>query len=296
MDGMKRKAAVFIILGQSNAVGHGVPMREEDRITDPLSNVFGLRRSDNQGFWTDRLYFSGYTSGGMNLGETQDHTYSVPNQLARVWQDAIDGGRYALPDLYIIQIAIGAQGVTKPYMWHPDREMRMKPGKLGEVDISLFPFTCHVFSLLESSFAAMGVDYEIIGLHWRGGEEDTGKRVEVLSEMLTPIYRRILDAFSRQLGDPPIVLHRIAARDRMFDMDASGERYRSMAYINGVFDELAADYPNVSVFDVCRAPQYHPDVRGNGLFIGDAVHFTPEVNRWVAEEILREYVMGRDST
>ena len=272
-------------------------MEEKDIINTPLENVFGLSRKDNQSFDNKELVWSGYTSFGMNLAEEQDNTYSIANCLAALWQNHIDSGNVlGLPDLYIIQIAIGAQGITDGYMWHPDREMRMKPGKLGEVDISLFPFTCHVFSLLERSFAAMGVDYEIIGLHWRGGEEDTGKRVEVLSEMLTPIYRRILDAFSRQLGDPPIVLHRIAARDRMFDMDASGERYRSMAYINGVFDELAADYPNVSVFDVCRAPQYHPDVRGNGLFIGDAVHFTPEVNRWVAEEILREYVMGRDST
>jgi hypothetical protein len=30
-----KKAAVFILLGQSNAVGHGIPMKEEDKIYKP---------------------------------------------------------------------------------------------------------------------------------------------------------------------------------------------------------------------------------------------------------------------
>ena len=44
----KRKAAVFILLGQSNAVGHAIPMAEEDVISTPLKNVFGLSREKNQ--------------------------------------------------------------------------------------------------------------------------------------------------------------------------------------------------------------------------------------------------------
>lgn len=32
----ERKAAVFILLGQSNAVGHGIPMKDEDKIRIPL--------------------------------------------------------------------------------------------------------------------------------------------------------------------------------------------------------------------------------------------------------------------
>ena len=114
------KKAVFILLGQSNATGHGIPMAPEDRIETPLKNVFGLHRDHNQSFETQKLTWSGYTSEGMNLAETQDHTYSVANCLAGKWQKAIDGGK-TLPDLYIVQIAIGAQGVREGYMWHPDR-------------------------------------------------------------------------------------------------------------------------------------------------------------------------------
>ena len=135
------KKAVFILLGQSNAVGHGIPMAETERITVPLKNVFGLHRKDNQSFDIKELIWRGYESGGMNLAEEQDHTYSVANCLAELWQDEIDGGNPdGLPDLYIVHIAIGAQGVTEGYMWYPEREPVLVPGKLGTVNISLCPF------------------------------------------------------------------------------------------------------------------------------------------------------------
>lgn len=41
---MGKKEAVFILLGQSNAVGPNLPMREEDIIKTPLKNVYGLTR------------------------------------------------------------------------------------------------------------------------------------------------------------------------------------------------------------------------------------------------------------
>ena len=285
-----KKAAVFIMLGQSNAVGHGLPMAEEDKILSPLKNVFGLDRKDNQSFETAGLFWSGYTSGGMNLAETQDHTYSVPNCLAALWQKHIDGGNaLGLPDLYIIQIAIGAQGVSEKYMWHPDREKKLIPGVLGTVDISLFPFACHIFGLLEESFAKKGIDYEVIGLHWRGGENDVDVPKPELEQHLEAIYTRLFDAFNALLGTPPTVLHRIVCPDRMNEMDPPGGYLENMHWINRLFDVLALRYENLSVFDPRQAPQFVPDERGNGIFIEDAVHFTPEVNRWVAETVLKNY-------
>ena len=94
------KATVFILLGQSNAVGHGIPMREEDKIIEPMENVFGLSRDFNQSFENTELKWSGYTSFGMNLAEEQDNTYSLANCLAKLWQDEIDkGNKRNLPDL-----------------------------------------------------------------------------------------------------------------------------------------------------------------------------------------------------
>ena len=73
------KVAIFMLFGQSNATGHGVPMSDTDIIKEPLKNVWGLNREPNQSFDTERLKFSRYTSYGMNLAENQDNTYSVAN-------------------------------------------------------------------------------------------------------------------------------------------------------------------------------------------------------------------------
>lgn len=277
------KKAVFILLGQSNATGHGIPMEPEDRIERPLKNVFGLHRDANQSFAVNKLTWSGYTSDGMNLGETQDHTYSVANCLADQWQKAIDSGK-TLPDLYIVQIAIGAQGVREGYMWYPDREPKLIPGKLGKADISLHPFAMHIFSLLKESLG----EYEIIGVHWRGGENDAYEDPEHTYEAVQPIYVRLLEDWSRVLANPPIILHRIVAHERYTDRDPSGRKLESMHIINGVFEEMAEKYDNVSVFDVRSCPYYIPDIRGNGIFKSDMVHFTPEVNAWVAQHILQQ--------
>ena len=147
-----------------------------------------------------------------------------------------------------------------------------------------------IFSLLEESFAAMDTDYEIIGLHWRGGENDVTAAREVLAEGLEDIYSAMLDEFNRLLKSPPVILHRIVCPDRMNDMDPTGGYLENMAIINGVFDRLAETYENVTVFDPRAYPGYDPRVRGNSLFIEDAVHYTPAVNQWVAKEILRQYI------
>lgn len=76
-------------------------------------------------FDNKELKWSGYTSFGMNLAEEQDNTYSLANCLAKLWQDEIDSGnKRNLPDLYIVHIAIGAQGVTEGYMWNLDYEKK----------------------------------------------------------------------------------------------------------------------------------------------------------------------------
>lgn len=286
---MKKKAAVFIILGQSNAVGHALPMKEEDKLLSPLKNVFGLDRKDNQSFDNKELVWSGYTSFGMNLAEEQDNSYSIPNCLAALWQKHIDdGNELKLPDLYIVQIAIGAQGVSEKYMWHPDREKKLIPGKLADVDISLFPFSEHVFSLLDESLKRKELDYEIIGLHWRGGENDVTMTKESLLKDLKSIYKKIFGSFNALLKSPPIILHKLVCPDRMMDMDPSGKSLENMHLINEIFSELEAEYKNISLFDPTAAPQFIENVRGNGIFIKDAVHFTAEVNNWISQEILKK--------
>ena len=98
----------------------------------------------------------------------------------------------------------------------------------------------------------------------------------------------MFSSFCKSIGqDVPVILHRRVSHERCTDLDPSGESLKKMHYINGIFDELEKEKENVCVFDVRdNCPLYIPDVRGNGLFMSDMVHFTEEVNRWVAEEIL----------
>lgn len=285
-----KKNAVFIILGQSNAVGHGIPLCDGDIIKEPLENVFMLDRENNQSFDITELHWSHFVSEGTNVAEMQDNTYSVPYCLAKLWQNEInEGNADALPNLYIIQIAIGAQGVTEKYMWYPRREKKLVPGKLGTVDISLFPLSMHIFSLVDESFKKMGEDYEIIGLHWRGGEEETEVDKSILEKDLEKVYTEIFDSFNSVLSHPPLTLHRIVCPDRLITRDPSGRTLENMHYINSVFEKLETLYPNADIFDMREAPHYIPDIKGNGLFISDFVHFTPESNYWLASSIINRY-------
>jgi hypothetical protein len=146
------------------------------------------------------------------------------------------------------------------------------PGKLGTVNISLFPFSTHILGLLDDSFAAMQMDYEIIGLHWRGGENDITDSNAYLKENLMDIYRRIFGEFNRILKHPPIVLHEIYCPERMHDLDPTGAYLENMFFINDTFHALANEFDNISLFDVRRAPFYVADERQHGIFIGDAIH------------------------
>ena len=283
-----KKKAVFVLLGQSNATGHASPMADKDVIKTPLTNVFGLQRKDNQSFDITNLTWSNYLSAGTNLAEEQDDTYSLSNCLAKLWQKEIDSGAN-LPDLYVVQIAIGAEGVTEEYMWYPERENKLVPGKLGEVDISLYPFTLHILSLIDKSIEG---DYEIMGIHWRGGEEETDVRLSHLKDVLRGIYDRMFDGFYMALGRRvPIILHKMASETRCREMNVTGEDVESMHFINATFDSLANDNENITTFDITRAPHYVKDTRTNGIFLPDCGHYTPETNMWVARNILDEYKM-----
>lgn len=283
---MSKKAAVFILLGQSNAVGYGIFMTEEDKIKEPLKNVFGLNRTPNQSFDNDKLFWSGYTSAGTNLGETHDDTYSVANCIASLWQREIDNG-VNLPDLYIVQIAVGAQGVAeKKFMWSPEHDIVLKPGVLSEVNIALLPFTEHILSLVPESIKKEGKEFEIMGLHWRGGEQDTLVPVEHLQKVLKEIYISMFDKFYKAMGRKfPVVLHNITHEE----VSAKNKASESFDYINKIYAELAGENENMEIFEAREAPFYAESVYDRGIFEADAVHYSAKTNKWVAEQIIKDY-------
>ena len=283
-----KKVALFMIFGQSNAVGHGVPMEEKDYIKEPLKNVFGLNREPNQSYDTERLKFTGYTSFGMNLAETQDNTYSVPNQLAKLWQNEIDNG-VSLPDLYIIQIAIGSQGLFG--MWDINRPKKLIPGKLGDVDISMYPLAIHVLGLLKKYFEEHDLEPECIGIHWRGGEQETRMSIEEMKQRkIKETYIKLFDGLRESLGyETPVILHKMPFREVMLKEDPTGEHLKNMEFINSVFSELVSDMKDTKLFDPEEAPFHDPNAWDRNIFRWDLIHYNPRMNTWVAEEILRDY-------
>ena len=291
---MGNKVAIFMLFGQSNAVGHAMPMKEEDIIKEPLNNVWGLYREPNQSFDTEKLKFSHYTSFGMNLAETQDNTYSVANQLARLWQNEIDSGNEAgLPDLYVIQIAIGSQGLFD--MWNMQRARKLIPGKLGDVDISLYPFTCHILKLLREHLDRCELEPVFVGLHWRGGEQETRRDAEFLKENLKSEYKKFFAGLRSAIGyNVPVTLHRMPFVDVMKKEDPSGAHLANMNYINQVFDELAVEQELTSTFEPTMCPFYDQYAWDKNIFRWDLIHYTGELNTWVAEEILRTFKQRKD--
>lgn len=283
---MNNKVAIFILLGQSNAVGFGNFMSEEEKIKEPLKNVFGLHRSLNQSFDNDKLFWSGYTSSGMNLGETHDDTFSVANCMASLWQKEIDEGA-DLPDLYIIHISVGAQGVAeKNSMWSPDYDKILVPGTLGNVKIALLPLTEHILSLVKPSIEKMGKELDYVGLHWRGGEQDTLVPVEHLKKVLKDIYISMLDRFYNAVGRKiPVVMHNITHEEA----SKRNNEIESFHYINETFEEISKENENVKIFEVRKAHFYNENVYDRGIFKEDAVHYTSKTNKWVAEQIVAEY-------
>ena len=277
-----------MLFGQSIAVGHDATMDPCDVIDLPLKNVFGLHRNENQSFDNEELVFSGYTSHGMNLAETQDNTYSVANCLARRWQNAVDGGEN-LPDLYVIHIAIGSQGVFG--MWSPDRRPVIKPGILGVCNISMYPLAIHTIKLLNKYFAEKSLTPHYFGIHWRGGEQEILREMSDLIPRLKEDYIRLFGGLREAIGEnAPIILHRFPFASHMDKRDPSGGFMERMNYINSLFDELALELSSVSVFDATTAPFYDASVADYGILRADLIHYTGKTNDWVASQILNDYI------
>lgn len=266
----EKKVAVFVLLGQSNAGGYGLDLAPNEQITTPLKNVYGLDRTKNSS--TGKLSWSGYTSDKMNACDYEDHVQSVATCLARSWQSEIDHGK-DLPDLYIVHIALGGQGITKEFGWNPPS------GKL-------FTQAKSTLARVKTSLEQSGKQAEFIGLHWIGGEGDLRCSTASLKRDLKGLYLTFFNQLFSSIGHAiPTVLYRINSVDYYTDDDSA----YNLIYTNSLFEELSVENEAVTVFDTRTAPCYQPDVVGDGLFGSDKLHYTAEVTNWIAEQILLSY-------
>ena len=274
---MKQKAVVFIA-GQSNAHAHGQKLPEADWITEPLKNVFSLDRDPNQAYDREKVVWSGFATAGKNLGETQDHTASLGYHLAKLWQDAVDGGK-TLPDLYIVQISVGSQGIVNG-MWNRDRERVLIPGALGTVNIALFPLAQQIYRLVMADLK----DPEVLGFHWLGSEQEIWRDAWKSPE-LEERYDHFFDTLLGAIGAPcPVYIY---------------ETYFKLCCRRFEIPEEAADGVNAALYrqagrlnaTLVRAkesPWWDENAQGYGIFAQDNGHYLGKVQGWFARKFFEE--------
>lgn len=271
-----------MVLGQSNAYAHGTLLPKEEQVTEPMKNVHGLSKESNLSYDLKDVKWGGYTTCGMNLGNSWDHTCSICNYFAKMWQAAIDGGR-KLPDLYIIHIAIGGQGIAQfevrgLNMWYPFREPVIEKLEGNEYNISLYPLTTEILSLAMMNLIGAGKHPKIIGLHWNQWETDCETGSNALNNFADNL-RNLMWGFCTALGSDrqgsgiPIYLYR--AFCERYGMDR-------IQKINEIFNNMTKEYEKCKVLDLEESGMYLPEPVTKGIFLKDGVHYTPEAHKWFA--------------
>lgn len=276
----KKDVPVLIVCGQSNAHGHGTRLAEHEKIMEPLKNVWGLGCEKNQAYGLAQVTWSGLTSYGMNLGEVQDHTCCLATEFARKWQTCIDEGM-ELPDLYVIQLSIGGQGIARNEkggnnMWYPHRMSIMRKGALGQVDISLYPLTMEILPLAMQSIKDQGYTPQVIGLHWNQWETEVDTGAEAVEEAREN-YKELFEGFRRAIGQAfPIYLYR-----PLSDVYNNPEGVKSLTEL---FNAFIQEDDAMHIVDVSQSALFDVSRLDKGIFQNDLVHYTDEVQRWFAHD------------
>lgn len=277
------KAAVLFISGQSNATAHHQFLPEADRVYVPMKNVWSLDRNPNQSFDITDVTWSGWTSMGKNLGESQDHTASLAYFVAKKWQAAIDEGK-ALPDLYIVQVSIGSQGIING-MWNRDKELVIKPGILGEADISLLPLSLHINKLAMKNLTDAGKNPEVIGWHWLGCEQEVWHEA-YFREDFQERYDFHFDVMCESMGgDIPVFLYKILVRGGLerFNLPLESEDIINAEIIR------QAGRLGAKLADPRECPWWDPeDKLCYGVLANDRAHYVPKVQEWFADKFMSE--------
>ena len=279
------KAAVLFISGQSNATAHHQFLAEEDRVYEPMKNVWSLDRNPNQSFDITDVTWSGWTSMGKNLGESQDHTASLAYFVAKKWQAAIDAGK-DLPDLYIVQVSIGSQGIING-MWNRDKERVIKPGILGEADISLLSLSLHINNLAMQNLKNAGKNPEVIGWHWLGCEQEVWDEAYNRDDFKER-YNYHFDVMRESMGgDVPTYLYKIVVRGGL-------ERYNLPLESGGIINEEIVRQTKrlgAKLIDPRECPWWDPkDHLYYGVLATDRAHYVPKVQKWFADKFMSEFI------
>jgi len=281
--GSNNTVAVLFISGQSNAHAHGRFMEESDRIMEPMKNVFSLDRNPNRSFDITDVVWSGYTTEGKNLGESQDHTYTLASFVAKYWQNAIDEG-IKLPDLYIVQISIGGQGIVNG-MWNPDKEKIMNLENSEEIDISLFPWAIQVNQLVMKNLKQSGKRPEVIGWHWIGSEQEVWDEAYKSSDFVER-YDTFFDAMMESIGQEcPMYFYKLYLQNFCRRYQISTD---AVQIINEALLRQCKRYPDATWVETEQCSLWDRKDPHCGIFAPDDGHYLEGVQEWFAKRFIEE--------
>lgn len=271
-------AAILYISGQSNAHAHGQVLPEGEEINRCLKHVFTLDHRIDRSLTNETVTWRQFTSQFNNLGEHQDNTATLGYFAAKEWEKRIENGE-KLPDLYIVQISIGGQGILNG-MWN----MTMKPELVNDnvTPIPLYHLALHTYDLVYRDMKARFKNPAAIGWHWIGSESDCIKEFSESTSLRTD-YDKFFDTTFNAIGfECPLFLYRLVfyKNDTVY--------IPGVETINGIFEDYVHKYKNCRIIDCRQSPYWDENASALGIFNEtDNIHYLAKVQKWFSKEFFK---------
>lgn len=284
-------APVLIVMGQSNAHGHGTRLETKKEAELQCAHVYGLAACSNQSYDIQDVVWQPFVMHGMNLGERQDYTCCLGGEFARMWEDTVRQGA-ALPALYVIQISIGGQGIDEQEkdgqnMWWMEREPVLVPGELQSVNISLYQLAIRVLNLAMKNLKKQGKRPVILGMHWNQWETEVASGCEVVNraeQNLQKLFQGFYDALG---GICNTYLYQPLSR--VYENEPLRMQMKQL------FEHMVEKQEHFRLVDLMESPLWRSWRQDKGVFQADLVHYTAEAQRWFAsyqyEEVFKRDVL-----
>lgn len=241
-----KRVNVFISLGQSNAVGQ----LGNDSIDK--TNVF----MPNEGIYEypNKVTFSRASNYAINKTVLDSAFVNTASKVALNYNSN--------RDLYVINIARGAQGITKNDSrydhWNPTRQD-------GDLE-SLYPRAIHYITVTIRELQRQGLEPYVIGLDWNQWEAED-QALSVAQYKST--YASFFATFDAVIPNDDY---------KLFVCNPTSTWYGHTATIKEAFRQLALTKSNMHI--------YSPDALSVNTFLPDTRHYTPEAFNGIANHLL----------
>ncbi|MGW2543318.1 galactose-binding domain-containing protein [Kitasatospora sp. NPDC001574] len=272
------------MLGQSNAEGWYAPLDAADKTKcQSLNRVKGLNRTDNRAAGATSATWSQYNCSGNNLGAVEGTglNYNVASATALRWQRATEAGT-ALPDLNVIHIAWGSQGIQDTDTDYGPNT-RWWPGRDPNDVEALFPLAMNTITNGLRALEAAGKQPRLIGIHWNQWEAEAGNASTVSTAAIQAAFLKVFNPLRTITGDTgaPFFLYR--PRSDRYNQASTGHATQALTAIAATAPYKLLDAANatsatgVALYDASNTNTY-------GIFSSDGKHYTGDVHKWFADQ------------